>query len=317
MVKAFTRLYIRQLQRLLSELGLWRRIFLLLLVIMLFSVLISKVHSHSPLIAVAAFVSISTLHFQRKDMRFLKIVNINEKLLYFVHYHLLSLPLYLIFGIFLQLIPLLLLFTGISLIPFLSFSNQFPGNSFSFKGLNLLKFLPLFNFEFLSGLRKHKIYLLILYALALVFFQYPLVALFVMIIFTFIATSFYNEAEPWIMLEVYQLSPRRFLLSKIKRHLATFWILCLPLMVLFLIRQPEYWYVTGVLIILSSVIQALSICLKYAFYEPGKNFDNSIFMVMYGLSLLVIFFIPVPFVMLVYYFRKATQNLNHYLYDYH
>ena len=102
MVKAFTRLYIRQFGRLLRELGLWRRIFLLLLIIMLFLVLISKVNSHSPFIAIAAFVSLLTLHFQRKDRQFLKILNIDEKLLFFVHYHLLALPLYLVFGLFLQ-----------------------------------------------------------------------------------------------------------------------------------------------------------------------------------------------------------------------
>lgn len=317
MVKAFTRLYIRQFGRLLRELGLWRRIFLLLLVIMLFMVLISKVNSHSPFIAIAAFVSLLTLHFQRKDRQFLKIVNIDEKLLFFVHYHLLALPLYLIFGLFLQLIPFLLLFTSISLIPLLSSSTPFSGYIFSFRSLNLLQLLPLNNFEFVSGLRKHKIYLLVLYGLALVFFQYPMVAFCTIIVFTFMSTSFYNESEPWIMLEVYQLPPRKFLLQKIKSHLSAFWVLCLPLILLFLFHQVEYWYVMLVLMVVSSVIQALSICLKYTFYEPGKNFDNSIFMAIYGLSLLVIFFIPVPFVMLVYYFRKATLNLNHYLYDYH
>lgn len=317
MIRVFTRLYLRQLGRLLTELGLWRKVMAVFLAVVFLFLLGSKVKTDPGLIILAVFALVASVHFQRNDRHFLKIVNIDEKALFFIHYHLIAAPAYFLLVIFQQFMPFLYLLVGISILPFLSFTNPFAGFGSSFQNLTLFKNLPRFSFEFISGLRKNKVWLIILYTLAVVFFQYPMVPFCAIIVFTFITTSFYNESEPWIMLEVYQLPPRKFLLQKIKSHLSAFWILCLPLIFLFLLQEAAYWYVMPVLMVVSSVIQSLSICLKYTFYEPGKNFDNSIFMVIYGLSLLVIFFIPVPFVMLVYYFRKATQNLNHYLYDYH
>ncbi len=313
MIRIFTRLYIRQLRRVLLEIGLWRRIVVAFIFFIFLLGIIQKVSIYSAGISLGVFLSILSLHFQRPDRQFVKVVNINEKLLFFVHYHLLAFAIYVILCVFQEFIPFLLLFIGISLIPLLTFSVKW----FSFKSFDLLQYLRIKNFEFKSGLRKNKYILLGLYVLALFFFKYAVVAFCVILVFSLIATSFYNEAEPCIMLEVYQLPPGKFLINKIKNHLKDFWTLCLPLIIIFLSRLPEYWYIMVALLIISSIIQSLSICLKYSFYEPGKSLYNSIFMIIYVLSIFIIFFIPVPLVMLVYYSRKAKQNLNNYLYDYH
>ncbi|MDQ3393372.1 MAG: hypothetical protein M3512_04585 [Bacteroidota bacterium] len=312
MIKDFTAIYLLQLIRLLKEIGLWRSIIIIIASVAAFSAFINSALLNPTMAALAQFILVFALHVQRKDRDFLKIVNINDWLLNFTHYHLLSFHAYIVLAFFFHFIPLIILFTIISFIPFLDFKIK----SFNPILFDFSKYIPNGNYELKSGTRKHKFFFLTFYVLAIILYSYPMVAFCVIVLFTFMVTSFYNEAEPWTMLESFKLPPKKFLWFKVKSHLTIFWVLCLPLVMIFLIMQFQYWYVMLALIFVSSVIQALSICLKYTFYEPGKHFDNSIFIGLYVLSIFVIFFIPVPMIMLIHYARKATVNLNRYLYDY-
>ena len=96
-------------------------------------------------------------------------------------------------------------------------------------------------------------------------------------------------------------------------ELTLFWLGCAPLLLLFLLTNSTYWYVLLVWVVVSSVIQVLSISLKYGFYEPGLALNKDVFMGIYFLSLFVPYFVPVPLVMLFYYYRRATRNLQTYL----
>ena len=107
-----------------------------------------------------------------------------------------------------------------------------------------------------------------------------------------------------------------FGLDQFQSQLIDFAFLILPLISIFLVVNIRYWYVLAIFLIISAIIQTLSICLKYAFYEPGRTINKSIFITVYALSIFVPFFVPVPLIMMVHYFRKAESNLNHFLYDY-
>lgn len=235
---------------------------------------------------------------------------IRRYLLYAVEYHLLASPFYLRLLLDQQWIISLLSFSAISIIPFVNVKIMSNGAAFS-----RLKLIPAEAFEWKSGVRRHSFVIAALYILALSLYQYPYVAFVVIVLFTLLSTTFYNEAEPLQMVEVFQLAPRQFMFMKWKMQLMLFWAGCTPLILIYLFMNTAYWYVLPVLILVCSVIQILSINLKYSFYVPGESMDKSIFIAIYVLSLFVPFFVPVPLVMMFNYQRKAMANLKAYLHD--
>ncbi|WPP50298.1 hypothetical protein [Catalinimonas niigatensis] len=262
------------------------------------------------LLGLVLFLLLFSLHTFRNDKAFLKILPIRRYLLYCVEYHLIASPFYLQFLLHQQWIISLIAFATISLIPFVDIRLNSKRSFFT-----RIHFIPSEAFEWKSGIRKQGLLIAILYLIALSLYQYPYVALVGIVIFTLISTTFYNEDEPQQMVGVFQLSPRPFLFRKWKMQLLLFWTGCIPLMLIYLFANPAYWYILPVLILLSSVIQILSINLKYSFYAPGASMDKSIFIVIYVLSLFVPFFVPVPLVMMFNYQRKAVTNLKAYLDD--
>lgn len=251
------------------------------------------------------------LHIQRTDKNFLLISLRGDKRLYFFHYHLLSIPIYIVLILANEFLILVCLFTAVNLLPFLVGNYSFAGFQY-----DIIRFIPFRNFEFKSGLRQNFFTIVFIYAVCVVFYESPFVALTAILLVTFVCTSFYSESEPGQMLEVYRMSAKRFLRYKITNQLIDFVFLILPLISIFLVVNIRYWYVLAIFLIISAIIQTLSICLKYAFYEPGRTINKSIFIAVYALSIFVPFFVPVPLIMMVHYFRKAESNLNHFLYDY-
>jgi hypothetical protein len=237
-------------------------------------------------------------------------LNIIPYQLYLIEYHIISIPFYVNFLLHTHWVEAFSAFTGVSLIPLLGFSLN-SESSIS----QQLNFIPTEAFEWKSGLRKNSVRILLLYILAIALFQFPLVSFLVIIIFTFLVTAFYNESESRQMVEVFDLSPRKFILMKWKKQLTLFWVGCLPLVLICLFANKEYWYVLLAIILISSIIQLLSIHLKYTLYEPGTIIDKDIFMVIYFFSLFVPFFVPVPLIMLFIYYHKSISNLKNYLHD--
>ncbi len=258
---------------------------------------------------------LASLHTVRKDKAFLHLLDFPTYPLYLVEYHLLASPVYSILLFKQDWIVLAVTCLLVSIIPLLDHIPLHSRIKITQGGATGLSFIPVEAFEWKSGLRKHGLLIGLLYLLAIVLFQYPFVALLVIVVFTFLVTTFYNESEPRQMLEAFALPPRQLLWMKWKLQLKLFWIGCLPLALIFLINIPEYWYVLPVWIVVCSVIQLLSINLKYTFYEPGLSLNNDIFMFIYFLSLFVPFFFPVPLVMMLRYYRRAHLNLQTYLHD--
>ncbi|MEK6478935.1 hypothetical protein WJR50_15420 [Catalinimonas sp. 4WD22] len=307
MILSFLSLHLKQLIRVLKELGLFR----CLIVLVLLSFALARVFTLSPdLLCFVLIFSLFSLHILRKDKAFLKFLPIRRYLLYAVEYHLIASPFYVRLLLDQQWITSLLSFTATSIIPFVNVILMSNGAA-----LHRLKLIPAESFEWKSGIRKHSFIITALYMLAISLYQYPYVAFVVLVLFTLLSTTFYNEGEPLQMVEVFQLAPRQFMFMKWKMQLLLFWTGCTPLMLIYLLGNTAYWYVLPVLILVCSVIQILSINLKYSFYVPGESVDKSIFIAIYVLSLFVPFFVPVPLVMMFNYQHKAIVNLKAYLND--
>jgi hypothetical protein len=310
MILTFLLLHLKQLFRLLKELGIIRSLILLFLAGAAMARAFTLSPSRPDLLCFVLVLSLFSLHTFRKDKAFLKILPVRRYLLYFVEYHLIASPFYLRLLLDRHGMIALLAFAAISLIPFVNIRLNRNGSSFT-----RLNFIPSEAFEWKSGLRKHGLLIAVLYLLSLSLYQYPYVAFVVIVIFTLISTTFYNEAEPQQMVEVFQLAPRQFMFRKWEMQLMLFWTGCIPLMLIYLFANFAYWYVLPVLVLVSSIIQILSINLKYSFYAPGESINKTIFIAIYVLSLFVPFFVPVPLVMMLNYQRKAMINLKGYLND--
>lgn len=310
MILTFLRLHLKQLFRLLKALGIIRSLILLFLAGAAMASAFSLSPVHPDLFSFVLVFSLFSLHTLRKDKTFLKILPIRRYLLYFVEYHLIASPFYLRLLLDRHGMIALFAFAAISLIPLVNIRLNSTGAAFT-----RFSFIPSEAFEWKSGIRKHGIGIVVLYLLALSLYQYPYVALGVIVIFTLISTTFYNEAEPQQMMEVFQLAPRQFMFWKWKMQLKLFWTGCIPLILIYLFTNSAYWYVLAVLVLISSIIQILSINLKYSFYAPGESMDKSIFIAIYVLSLFVPFFVPVPLLMMLNYQRQAVINLKAYLDD--
>lgn len=259
-------------------------------------------------LAVLLVFLLASLHTFREDHTFLKILGVRSYRLYIVEYHLLAAPFYVEFLLNGRWGELMAVLAMVSFIPLLNVRIQRKANT-----ARSLAIIPSEAFEWKSGLRRHGMLIGLLYLLALMCYPYPFVALLVIVVFTFIVTTFYNESEPRAMVEAFEASPSTFLLGKWRVQLTLFWLGCAPLLLIFLLANSAYWYVLLVWVIVSSIIQVLSINLKYGLYEPGLTLNKDIFMFIYSLSLFVPYFVPVPLVMLFYYYRRATKNLQTYL----
>ncbi len=311
MVIILLKLHLRQLGRSLRALGIIRIIFVLAL---LFFTL-ARIYTANPpityVVTALVFLSLASLHTFRKDKVFLQLLDVQPRLLYLIEYHLLASPLYVLFLLNFRWLEVASLLVAVTFIPFINMNLTAQAGQ-----IRSLSFVPAPAFEWKSNLRKQGIWIGLLYISALVLYAYPFVTLLVIVIFTFVVTTFYNEAEPRSMVEVFaESSPRAFLWQKGKMHLLLFWVGCLPLVLIFLVVNTEYWYVLVIWFFVSSIIQLLSIMLKYSFYQPGHTLNNNVFMFIYFLSLFVPFFVPVPLVMLINYYRRAKNNLRPYLDD--
>ena len=311
MVTILLKLHLKQLGRLLRELGVIRSVIVIALVFFTLARINTLTSPLTYVVVIIVFLSIASLHAFRKDKAFLQLINDQTRPLYLVEYHLLAIPVYGALLLNFHWLEVTCLLLGVTLIPFVTIRANSKGNR-----IRSLSFIPALAFEWKSNLRKQGLWIGLLYVSALALYAYSFVTLLVIVIFTFIVTTFYNEAEPRSMVEAFaELSPGAFLWQKGKTHLLLFWIGCLPLVLIFLLVNTEYWYVLTIWFLVSSIIQLLSIVLKYSFYEPGDTLNKNVFMFIYFLSLFVPFFVPVPLVMLFRYHRRAKENLSLYLDD--
>ena len=302
-------LRLNQLIRLAREIGVIRTGVVVLLLALVMARINTLTGPLTYLVVTLLVLQLTLVHLFRKDKTFLQQLGIRRPMLYLAEYHALASPVTLLLLLNRHWGALSLLVATVSVIPWLSVTllTARTGNAWS------LRFIPPHAFEWKSGLRQRGGLIGSLYALALVLSPYPFATLLVIIAFTFIVTTFYNESESRQLVGVFADSPTHFLLKKGRTQLALFWSGCAPLLLIFLVVNPRYWYVLLIWGFVSSIIQLLSIHLKYSLYEPGTTLNKDVFMAIYFLSLFVPFFVPVPLVMMVHYYRRAHRNLTNYL----
>ncbi len=122
----------------------------------------------------------------------------------------------------------------------------------------------------------------------------------------------FNESQ--ILLQSYNRKANSFLNNYLKKHLIYYSLFTLPLLIMTAILSIQTFLILSFIFLLLLIHQWLSIYLKFSFYEPGKdNSDMQSIQTLMLAFLLIPFTLPIPFLYLWRYRKRAIQNLNVYL----
>ena len=312
---AWAILYIRlkQLQRSINGIGIFRFVFLIILTGFFIFVLyvFSAKSPASRYISIGFLLMILLLHLRRKDKLFLKVHFPDYKLILLTEYMILVIPFLIVFIIHRQWIALGEL-AFIFIIPGLEIKTKS-------KSLNtrLQELIPSDAIEWKAGIKKQFYLIVPLWGLAAsTSFFIGSVPVSILIL-GILSLSLYEHNEPFQVLMAYELNPKRLLWLKVRRQFQLFSILILPLMALFFFFHTDRWYIPVLEYVLFCFLNVYVIMAKYAFYEPNvKSPANEIFNIIGTLGILIPVFLPVVWLLTFRFYSKSMHNLNIYLHDY-
>lgn len=172
------------------------------------------------------------------------------------------------------------------------------------------------DFEWISGIRKSFALIVPLYLLALGFSWLRILPIFILWFITISILPFYNECESIHILREGNYPTLKFLKRKIARHFKYIFFLTAPVLIINTIFNFEDWLVNFIFIPIQFSLLVFAISLKYTFYTPNQKLaSKNILLSLVSFSSVIPYFLPVPMIMSVIYYRKAKINLRNYLDD--
>lgn len=161
-------------------------------------------------------------------------------------------------------------------------------------------------FEFPIGFRRYFGAFLVLYFVAMMGLR---VANFPLLTFTLgstfaLCSSFYNWVEPKYFVWLYHFREKDFLSSKLRTAVRYSSLLALPILVASLIFFPNKWWVSFLVTLWSLSFLCAVILAKYSVYPKQVSLPEALWLIA-GLL-----FPPILIWLLVYFYRKATNNLK-------
>jgi len=314
MIAKILKIRIKQLSRIIHQIGIFRTLFLSVLlsftVLFLFLATLSK--SNIEIITAAYLLLILIIHLKRKDKFFLNFYSDNPQRIFFVEYFLLSLPLILSLIYSRLWYYLIISTTLLIIISFLKINIKKSSANTIFQ-----KFIPDDNFEWKSGIRKNLIFIILIWFAGITTSFYIASVPIAIFILGITVLGFYETPEPLQILIANELNVRKFLSKKIKNHLAIFSVLLVPLALLFTIFNTEYYYIVLIEYVILSFLLVYTILLKYAFYQPNiKSGTIQIFTMIGIIGIFIPVFIPVILLLSIKFLFQAFNNLKFYLNDF-
>jgi len=255
-----------------------------------------------------------TLHINRKDLKFLKLAQLPFRKVFLIEYFLLNLLILLVFLIkfdflffFIDAFSLVL----ISYIPPIQFKNK--------QFILAFEFLPKTAFDWKVGLRKNLIFILIIYALGIIFSQNTFVIPSALFLLTFLSLQFPIPFEARNFVEVFGKSPQGFIWFKTFQQVKLWFLLIFPLLLLFSILHFNYFKLLTIGFLIGVSWQFFIVFSKYSFYSPQgfhwiSYFFLSLMLIFWALPLVGALAMPlVILLMTIWFYFKALRNLNNYI----
>ncbi|MFA8450882.1 MAG: hypothetical protein ACEPOW_09330 [Bacteroidales bacterium] len=182
---------------------------------------------------------------------------------------------------------------------------------------NFFDWIPSDAIEWKAGLRKYFWFFSLVWLLTIVtsFFvgSIPL-GLFLLGV---LCVNFFENCESDQILYSYERSPKSLIKLKLIRQLELFALCTWPLIGLFLFFHWDYWYILVIEFFVFCSLHLYMICLKYAFFKPGKKSTTT---VLYGIigfiCSITTILLPIVWLMSIWFYYQSLQKLNFYLDDY-
>ena len=313
MIRALLKIRLKQIYRGIIGIGLIRFIFLVGLVGFLGFALYVKSSDKltSQYLSAGFLLLIMFVHFKRGDKLFLKSHFSNYKTLILAEYVILSIPVLCCFLIHKQWVAISQL-TGLLII--INIDLKARNSNLNTK---LQELIPNDAFEWKAGIRKQFFIIVpiwIIAALTSFFIGSVPIAIFILGI---TILSFFEKCEPHQILLSFELSAKKLLILKVKRLLQLFLTLVIPLLVLFIVFNPDKWYIPVAEYFIFCSLLIYTIMTKYAFYEPNiKSSAAQIYVALGALGAIIPVFLPVVWLLTILFYSKSVNNLNFFLYDY-
>lgn len=308
------RIRIKQLSEILKQIGLFRTVFLFAIAIMAVAGLYQFTKNQASAIYTTLIISIFMLfvHVKRKDINFLQINCEGLKTTVFIEY-----------AIFSSILPVFLVIQGFYLLAILHFTLlaawvQITPKSRQSNATNLLvNWIPPTYFEWKSGFRRIVIVLLLAELITIAFIHFSLAAPIGLIVISILTIPTLEHNESYQMITAYEKPSTLFLFQKIKQQLLMLFMLSLPLLIIHPILHFSEWFYPLLVLLAIFILHIYAVLVKYAFYESSKASSAAQMFITIGLfCMLIPIFIPLLFVLSIYFFFKANQKLSIYLHDY-
>lgn len=182
----------------------------------------------------------------------------------------------------------------------------------------LSSFIPVANFEWISGFRKYYLTLVPLYFLSLGFSWLPILPLGLIWITTLIICNFHNECEPLNLLKETNRNTSRFLKQKMLKNTLFISILFSPVLIINSFFQPDYIFINTLFLLSMIILLCFAICLKYSMYWPSKSvISANMNMALAAIFAAIPVLMPVSLFMTVEHFQKAKKHLTQFTDDQH
>lgn len=276
-------------------------------------------YSFSIIVMFACPILIASLHFVRRDHRFLNILCPHPWKIYLREYFVLLVPLLLLFVV--HQYWSLMLFAILELLVFVAIISLIAVRSnkvlpLSFVPVRITSLIPVPGFEWYNGYRRWGLQLLLFYLLSIGLSFLPFASLFLLSFLTFVISGFYTHGESLAILNADNLEPSAFLKKKILRHSKFTGLFLLPVLTIYVIQHPEHWYIALIAWFVYIINIFYFITLKYAMYRPDKKLTaDSIWVALLFASTLIPFLFPIPLIVAIRNYSLSKINLKIYLDD--
>lgn len=296
--------------RMLKSVGCLLIIALPLLFIYSLSALHSAKYTNSIVIAFVLCLIPFSIHFYRKDGRFLQHLNCSRWIIFLIEYSILLLPITLavliqfnkweVFAI-VHSFTLLILFFPPGLL-----------NSQTSKSKPIPSFIPVEIFEWRSGLRQYFYYALLLQIIGLSLCTFVGTALIITLLWGMMAVTFYEAIEQKELFENIHFK-YGLLKRKVITHSLLFHTFLLPHYLLFLIFHTNYWYLILAAATLAELLLLFAIFYKYAVYRPARRraYNQTATGLFLG-GFLVPFLAPGSIWYLITFWRRAIKRIQYF-----
>jgi hypothetical protein len=290
------------------DLGVWT-ILIALAVFFILKEIVAEKNQYSWYIAVLSVFALYQHYIQRNDLIFAKTYFKNPKWQIVLNYNLTLLPCTLALFYTNTHIPALLAHCLVSLFPWMSYSMNGP------KFLFLGKVIPASQFEWISGLRKNGLLLIILIVLVIALSPVKLFGIAALFILNLTFIGFYNVSEPRIMLNPRNLEVSRFLNDKVNFLIMIVLITNLPFLIVNCIFHPEVILINAAFLLSFLLLAANSVLIKYASYQPGETQSFSGDLLVLVTAVFIPYLIPVALMLYFVNLKKAKNNLLQFIDD--